>query len=995
MIDPATAGAPCPPSPSPAPTPTPVVGIGASAGGLDALERLFRRLPANAGAAYVVIQHLASDHKSMMDALLARHTAMPVAVATEGMPLDPDRVYLIPPGGSLTLDGPRLRLQPRPAQSLPLPIDVFFESLAQQRGARAVAVVLSGTGSDGTRGAAAVNAAGGLVLVQSPQSARFDGMPRSAIAAGLADAVLDPEALADRLQAHLGGAPGAHGARSPDAPPSDADALPDEDEARAGIVHLLSHLGGIDFQDYKPGTVHRRIERRVAVRQAGTLAAYLRLLQQDREELRTLRRELLIPVTRFFRDPDTFEALRTQVIEPLVARRATGQPVRVWCAGVATGEEAYSVAMLFLEACDRAQRWPALKLFATDVEQTHIELAALGRYPESIDAEVPPELLDRHFSQDGAQRVVRQTLRQCVVFARHDLLNDPPFTRMDLILCRNALIYFRGEAQTRVLRRLHYALAPQGCLLLGSSEALGELEPDFEALAPHHKLWRVLRPASHVVGASRATGQPLRATDASPRRRPGRPAAADLDLPADRARALLAEAYAPPPALLLNLRHELLHAYGPVSPLVRLREGQASLDVGHLLPEPLVPVAVALLHKARREGAVVRSAPVTAGPAGPLGESTPLRLAVWPLVGEQDEPAFLLVFEPLGARAAQGPGGPEDPPVDVSAETLERLELLEHELAATRESLQASVEELETSNEELQATNEELMASNEELQSTNEELQSVNEELNTINAEYREKIDILDRVNADLDSLTRVAAAGAIFIDESMHLTRFSPEAPRLFRLRSTDLGRPLGDLAHELDYPDLAEDLRHCLRDAALVEQEVGASGGRRFLVKMLPYRLPSSSARGAVLSFVETTQVHRASRLQHIIDALAEHVAVLDTLGRIRMVNAAWCRFAAENGDPALVHCGPGHNYLSACSGASGSDDEGSASQAAEGVRAVLEGRALRFSMEYPCHSATEQRWFVMHVRPLVGDEPGAVVSHVDISPWMSRLANRRATD
>jgi two-component system CheB/CheR fusion protein len=970
----------------------PVVGIGASAGGLDALERLFNPLPPHTGAAYVVVQHLSSDHKSMMDALLSRHTAMPVSVATDGMPLQPDQVFLIPPGTTLTLEGSQLRLQPRNPHALPLPIDVFFESLAQQRGQQALAVVLSGTGSDGTRGAAAVNAAGGLVLVQSPQSARFDGMPRSAIAAGLADAVLDPDDLAARLAAHL------RGVCPPEA--TDADPLPppgptSDEDAHAGIIHLLSHLGGIDFQDYKPGTVHRRIERRMAVCQCARAADYLQRLRQDRDELRTLRRELLIPVTRFFRDPDAFEALRTQVIDPLVAQRATGQPLRVWCAGVATGEEAYSVAMLFLEACDRAQRWPALKLFATDVEQTHVDLAAAGRYPESIDAEVPPELLERHFSHDGAQRVVRPTLRQCVVFARHDLLNDPPFTRMDLVLCRNTLIYFRGEAQLRVLRRLHYALAPKGALLLGSSEALGELEPDFAPLSAHHKLWRVLRPASQVAGASRATGQALRSAGSSSRRRANRaPEQADLEQPADRARALLTEAYAPPPALLLNVRHELVHAYGAVAPLVRLREGQASLEVAHLLPERLVPVAVALLQKARREGAVVRSGALTTTDPS-VANPTVVRLAVWPLVGEQDEPAFLLVFEPIEPRDLALPAAGESGGLDVGAETLERLELLEHELAATRESLQASVEELETSNEELQATNEELMASNEELQSTNEELQSVNEELNTVNAEYREKIDILDRVNADLDSLTRVAASGAIFIDEAMQLTRFSPDAPRVFRLRSGDIGRPLGDLAHELDYPELIDDLRRCLQDSVLVEREAAASMGRRFLVKMLPYRLPSSSARGAVLSFVETTQVHRASRLQHIIDALAEHIAVLDLKGQIRLVNAAWCRFAAENGDPALLHCGPGTNYLHACSGASGTDDEGEARQAAEGVRAVLQGQALRFSMEYPCHSATEQRWFVMHVRPLVGDEPGAVVSHVDITPWMTRLAERRAND
>ena len=356
------------------------------------------------------------------------------------------------------------------------------------------------------------------------------------------------------------------------------------------------------------------------------------------------------------------------------------------------------------------------------------------------------------------------------------------------------------------------------------------------------------------------------------------------------------------------------------------------------------------------------------------------------LAGDVDDRAYLLVFEP--DRTRPDPHAASDmPALDVTAENLERMELLEHELSATREHLQSAIEELETANEELQATNEELMASNEELQSTNEELQSVNEELHTINAEFREKIEILDRVNADLDSLSKVASGGAIFLDEALQVTRFNPDASLLFRLRGSDIGRPLSDLVHSMDFPDLLEQLGACLIDERLREREVGGADGRRYYVKLLPYRTPSTAARGVVLSFIDTTLVHQASRLQQIMDALAEHIAVLDRHGRIVQVNAAWRAFAADNGDPEMRHCGPGTDYLAVCQPQSGPTDADGALQAAAGVRAVLAGEQPAFTLEYPCHSPQEARWFVMHVRPLDGSEGGAVVSHVNITAWHHR--------
>ena len=763
-----------------------------------------------------------------------------------------------------------------------------------------------------------------------------------------------------------------------------------------GIIDLLRHFGGIDFDDYKSGTVNRRIQRRMTVRQVLSLDAYFALLQQDRAELQTLRRELLIPVTSFFRDDEAYEALARQVVDPILSGRETGQPIRVWCAGVATGEEAYSIAMTFLEAFDQSRRWPTLKIFATDVEQVNIETAASGTYPESIAAEVAPEQLERFFTKRGNQFVVKNELRQCIVFARHNLLVDPPFTKMDLVVCRNTLIYFRPQAQDRVLRRLQYAIGPKGYLFLGSSESLGELQTDFQTLNARHKIWQVQRRGSLPLDSTRASGYgytgltPSRPVAASPGRAIGKIGS----MAVDQGYVTLLSAFAPPPAILVNAAHELMHSYGDVKRFLIVREGQASLDINRMLPDALVPVASALLFKSAREGIRVVSDLVRLAPDKPdksdksAAEGAArrsVRLAAWP-AGEVDgQRLTLLTFEEISTVDR----GESEPTVDVESETSERLEVVEHELAATRESLQATIEELETSNEELQATNEEMMSSNEELQSSNEELQSVNEELNTVNAEYQEKIEILNRLNADLDSLARVVSAGTVFVNEHLQLTRFSPDAAQIFRLRNTDIGRPLGDLTHALDYPDFMKDLKRTLDESTMFEKDVPAPDQRHYLVKMLPYRIPSSSARGVVISFVDMTFVHKASQLQSILDGLSEHIAVLDDQGLIRLVNAAWARFAEENGDPGMIHSGPGTNYLAVCQAGAMLEGGDYSSRAAMGLRTVLDGRSEHFSMEYPCHSENEERWFVLNVNPLRGTAGGVVVSHVNVTAW--RRENR----
>ncbi|MFE8031747.1 chemotaxis protein CheB [Thiohalocapsa marina] len=953
-----------------------VVAVGASAGGLDALERFFRAVPAQSGAAYVVIQHLSPDHKSMMANLLSRHTRMSVVTVEDGMTIEPNRVHLIPPASIMSVSHGQLRLSPKNPRGLSLPIDLFFTALARDFGKYAIGVVLSGTGSDGTRGAVAINDAGGLLLAQEPESAKFDGMPRSVIATGLVDAILPPEQLGPRVLDHIRQAP------RPRIRPQGESASVDRESALEETLHLLHHQGGINFREYKPATVMRRIERRMQVRHMPDLEQYARLLDGDRTELNALRRELLIPVTSFFRDPTSFDILAETAIEAIVKDRGENQPIRVWVPGSSTGEEAYSVAILFAEAFERARRWPPLKIFSTDVEQHNVDFGSAGVFSEAITTEVSPERLEHWFYKRGNHFVVKNEIRQSIVFARHNLLEDPPFTRMDLVSCRNLLIYFRTEAQARALRRLQYALAPGGFLFLGSSESLAGLQTDFTAVNSRHKIYRILRHLALPLDASGGgLTRRMEAPTMTQRLQPGRRLGAAASIEAGQA--ALLRSYSPT-TLMLNANQELLHVFGDVGHYLRIPEGAMTLELAKLLPPTLAPVAQALLHKTARGTEPNRSDVLQL--QLPDGAHQRLRLVARSIDVEQGERHLLLSFEPEPpASAHPGQGDTRDgiETMDMHHETSERVENLERELAVTRESLQATIEELETANEELQATNEELMASNEELQSSNEELQSVNEELYTVNAENQEKIEILNRLNADLDTMARAAAIATIFVDANLLLTRFTPEATALFKIRDGDLGRPIDDFTNLLDYPEFIGELRRTVETGNMLQRELRAANGRIYLTRVLPYAVRGKAPSGAVATFVDITLLRNAERLQAVLDSLPEHVAVLDGDGRITMVNRAWRRFTEANGDPGDALTGVGCDYLDVCDLDVGADDA-YARRARQGLQAVMSGRSESFSMKYPCHSPDEERWFLMHASPIQHPAGGVIVSHVDISEW-----------
>ncbi|RLW62295.1 MAG: chemotaxis protein CheR [gamma proteobacterium symbiont of Stewartia floridana] len=947
-----------------------VVGIGASAGGLEALERFFTHCPSDTGSAFVVVQHLSPDHKSMMIDLLSRYTSMKVVMVKHDMQLEADKVFLIPAGKIMRLDKDRFKLEPKQAHVLTLPIDIFFTSLSESFNSRAIGVVLSGTGSDGSRGAIAINAAGGFLMAQEANSAKFDGMPASIIGTGLVDAIMRAEDLPERLISHI--------SNMPPGPllsePVEEEVSISDDDAYEGILQILLQTVGIDFHDYKIATILRRIERRMQVRHLNKIDRYFSLLKEERQEVFTLKRELLIPVTNFFRDPETFKVLESNVIERIVENASTGSSIRVWVSGVSTGEEAYSIAMLFLEAFEKFRRWPNLKIFATDVSQESIDTAASGSYSEATGTEITTERLERFFTQTGNSYNVKPELRQTIVFAKHNLLADPPFTQMDLVTCRNTLIYFTHEAQNKALQRLQFAIKPEGYMLLGSSESIANADIGLLAIDTKHKLYQ--KSANPPPMRFDSLSEPFKRYVARSNKKDAVTSSGRISDSTiiDTAVKGLVKEYVPP-TMLVNSQNEVVHLFGDVTPFMQAKEGVASLELNRLLPESVVPVASALIFKASKEKEKIASDAIriTTGE-----KEKSIRILVTPIVRDGLETLLLLSF--IEKHSGDSESKPKS--IDIDAETVERIEVLESELAATRESLQATIEELETSNEELQATNEELMASNEELQSSNEELQSVNEELNTVNAEYQEKVQILNRVNADLDSMTKAVGVPTVFVDQHLNLTRYSPDAVGIFKIRETDIGRPLDEINNILLYSGLMDDFKRTMATGRLIQKEVMTSNKSTYLVRLLPYHI-SNDGQGAVATFIDVTAYRDRERLQSIIDALPEHIAVLSHDGTIMLVNKAWVRFAKANGDANLETTGLGVNYLETCYDANspaGSD----ARKVYAGVKQVLEGTKEVFSFEYPCHSPTEKRWFVMNVAPVSSEDYGCVVSHVNITTW-----------
>lgn len=813
--------------------PTHVVGIGASAGGLEALERLFEAMPLETGMAFVVLQHLSPDFKSLTDDILARRTRIPIRVADDGMSVVPDTIYLLPPKKDMIISGGRLFLSDKdPSQTITLPIDHFLRSLAHDVGNRAIAVILSGTGSDGSRGVREIHEAGGLVIVQSLDSAKFDGMPRSAIDTGVVDLVLPPESIPEALIRH---------ARLPQTNLAPISIPPTGIEA---IFRLLRDAYGIDFSFYKPETVSRRLERRIGLSDIPSIDEYAKRLAADPAELNLLYKDLMIGVTRFFRDEEAFERLGRDVLPRSLARLGSSDEFRVWVAGCATGEEAYSLAILIREALDSIQKTVPVKIFATDAHRASLDTAGLGVYPESSLANVSPARIERFFNRVTGGFQVSPELRKMVVFAQHNVLKDAPFTRLDLVSCRNLLIYLQPAAQKRVLTLFHFALRTGGILFLGPSETTGEISDEFETVDSRWRIYRKRRDVRIVPDLRPPAAAPTRLIPGLPAPTPDPHLATTYD-------SLLDDFM--PPALLVNERGELVQSFAGASKYLKLRDGRVSMDILDMVDPELRTALTGALPRAFKDLAEVTYKGLRVFP--PEGERV-VNVTVRPVRNRRAGVSHtVILIEEVGTPPPTREATRE---IDLAQASREQILALEAELRHTRENLQAMIEEMETSNEELQATNQELTAANEELQSTNEELHSVNEELYTVNNEYQKKIAELTQLTADMDNLLASTGVHTIFLDRNLCLRKFTPKIAETFNLLPQDIGRRIDHFTYTIDHPGLLDDLKAVLEKATPIERQVRDRRGNWFLLRVLPYR-SGLAIDGVVLTLIDLSEVKR----------------------------------------------------------------------------------------------------------------------------------------
>jgi two-component system CheB/CheR fusion protein len=853
----------------------PVVGIGASAGGLEALEEFLENLEATPGYALVVVTHMDPLQKSLLGELLSRKTPVPVHEAEDGQRVEPDNIYVTPPNHDIELrDGTLRLLSPRSERGLRHPIDSFFRSLAQDQGGNAICIVLSGSGSDGSLGLAEIKGAGGMVLVQDAASAKFDGMPKNAEATNLADFVLRPGEMPECLREMIRRA-----RRQPDGKRF-SDQLASAPEHLRKVLEVIRERLGHDFSHYKNSTLVRRIEKRMLVCGAESLESYLRQLSTDPEEVKALFKDLLIGVTSFFRDKEAFDVLREQVVAPLVAASDPDRPIRVWIAGCSTGEEAYSVAMLFQEERERSGRVPDIQLFATDIAREAIDTARSGSYPANIAGMVPPELLSRYFKRRGERYHVVPAIRDMVVFATHDVLRDPPFFKLDLICCRNLLIYMSQEIQKKLLPLFFSSLRPEACLLLGPSETLGQSADLFSVLSKKWKLYR-----RKALSPRPQSGIPL------PRQRSLPNFEQDIRShdperlsPSRVLERTLLRQYAPA-SLLINGNMEVIYYYGDTRPYLSDPEGEPT---NNLIKKAKPGLKVRLRTTVQK--AIKAGKPVLAqGLALPDDEDALFDLHVAPC----EEPAeaqglFVVSFE----RPRRAEYSEARQHADLTESAVVRH--MEEELRHTGEELQGTIEDLEAANEELKASNEELMSMNEELQSSNEELetsreelQALNEELITVNAELGSKVEELQRAYDDIDNLFSSTSVATIFVDRDLVIRRFTPAATNVFHLIHSDKGRPLGHITCRLDYPSLEKDCAEALASGTLREREVSSSDDRHYIARISPYRTLDGSPDGLVLSFVDV------SELQLAREELREHQANLERLveERTRTISEREC--------------------------------------------------------------------------------------------------------
>jgi len=841
---------------------------------LESLKAFFAALPADSGAAFVVIQHLAPAHESMLTEILSQYTRMPVVEAKDALPLEANRVYVIPPNQYLAIrEGVLFLAKPVIQHGIRMPIDYFFRSLAENQQERAVGILFSGAGSDGTLGVRAIRGGGGLSMAQDPQTCQFPDLPRSALATGLVDIVLAPGDLPAALLSYLSYL--RRGGQS--------DTNPETLTKPGGLADILSLMHartGCDFRCYKKSTILRRIERRMGLHRIADLAGYFNFLREHSDEPGQLFKDLLINVTAFFRDPETYDELRLNVIAPLVAIRMPDEPVRVWVPGCSTGEEAYSLAICLIEEMAVAGKHGTVQIFATDIDEEALQSGRQGLYPENIATDVGSDRLSKFFIRKDQGYQVCEMLRNMVVFASQNLIIDPPFSKMDIVSCRNLMIYLDAETQSKLIQTFNFALNPGGYLFLGKSESVAGQNDLFETVSKKARLYRRLTPA-HPLTLDSPILPGRRRVLPSVNSTMGRPQVASYP---DLIRQALLTHFAAA-VVLVDRKGQILQFYGQTGKYLDLPTAEPSLNLLDIAKKGLSRKLRAAMHKASddRKLVVVETVPLTreTGAPGvritvdPLVRRTPLAgslprepVLAGQAVPEETPPLLAVILEEIPGSASRGVIAPTGDESEKVVSLLEdELRTLQQDLQSTIEDVQASNEELRVANEEVISTNEELQSSNEELETSKEELQSVNEELTTVNSQLQEKIQRLDTAYSDMENFLTSTEIATLFLDSDLRIKRFTPAATRLMKLIPSDAGRPISDLSMNfIDY-DLTSDARIVAAEAPATEREVRHADGSVYLVRVMPYRTSRGKVDGVVVTFIDVTRLHRAEQQTRLL--------------------------------------------------------------------------------------------------------------------------------
>ncbi len=877
-----------------------VVGIGGSAGGIEAYIEVFRNIPSNTGMVFVLIPHLMADQRSYLREIMARHTTMPVVSIEDGIRPEPNHVYLLPPNAQVYLQNGLLRLEERSGDGAFRPIDRFFQSLATEQRSFAIGVVLSGMDADGSIGLRVIRGEGGIAIVQAPETARFPEMPRSSISADHVDVIVPPDAIGRHL-AEL-----AKRQQNPEwRQLEEGSARPQEERYFGRILKLLKGVSGVDFRLYKPNTLRRRIARRMLMHRSDTLAEYLAFLHANFKEQQDLQEDILISVTRFFRDPEVFEALKETVLPQIFEDRSPDQQVRIWVPGCSSGEEVYSIAICLLEYLSGRALEPPIQIFGTDASEHSVRKARLGIYPESIASEVSPERLRRFFSKAEKGYQVSKRIRDLCIFARQNLCQDPPFSRLDLISCRNVLIYFGSQLQKQLIPTFHYALRQDGFLLLGSSETIREFSDLFGLVDRKHKIYSKI--GSTPRRALVETGPRLLVHDfpSEPRVQLSGENFSEVELQRTADRIILAR-YGPP-GVIVNDKLEILQSRGHTSAFLELAVGAASLHLGRMIRETIAPQVTAAVKRAIEHDLPVQVEELNLREDGQQYELT---LEVLPMHNLSSRTkCYLVLFVPSLSRSGvsmpstvqslREPNEDEDP----------LISYLQHELSSTKLHLQSLFEERDTrsqelvsANEEIQSANEELQSTNEELETTKEELQSSNEELQTVNDELQNRNSVLTQASNDLSNLLNSVNLPVLMLSNEFNIRHFTPQTQRLMNVRVTDVGRPFSDIRLNLNIDNLEPLFTEVLDTLGAREIEVQDRDGRWYLLRVRPYRTTENKIDGLVVMLVDIDQVRRTQQelleardfARSIIEGIPLPLAVIDSEFRIRSTNEAFCALA-----------------------------------------------------------------------------------------------------